>query len=360
MNKSAFTKRVMFVSIIVLVLGCPLFAQVSIEWNEIPHILNTRWTKNMAYEVSVNLGAAGGPQTWTFTSQPMGPDSCTNVVFPVNQAPFHDSFPNANLVYASLEGADSAFLYMELEPNFVSTLGIAGTASSGMCLMYDPVDTNNLPEHYNDTRHYYAAYTVDFGAGSYVLYEKRGFEDIDAYGTVIVPYGSYPCLRYVLFDTLMLTTYYNNVPILFDTTTSILHQFVAENYSGVVCVRSQDDETNPYFTNASILERLTYFATGIEEVTNVFVGDNSVTVSPNPFKNNVAFTYDGETTGPVIFEIYDVQGRLIRDFAVRTAGKAIINWSGKDRDGMCVPEGVYLFRVHAGDHHMIGKIVRMR
>lgn len=342
---------------VLLAVGCPLWAQITIEWDEIPHVLGTRWTKNFAYDVSVNLGTVGGPQTWTFTSQPMGPDSCPNIVFPVDQAPFHDSFPSANLVYMSLEGSDSAFLYMQLTPSFLSTLGISGTAASGVFLSYDPADTNSLPEHYNDMRHYYTSFTHQFDPNSYMVFERRGFEHVNAYGTVVIPYGSFPCLRFVLYDTLIQTMYYYGIPVMFDTVTNIVHQFVAENRSAVVCVFSEDGETNPYFTFATILERMTYFATGIDEAGNMTVGENAIRVHPNPFTESVTFTWTAETAHPAILDIYDIQGRVVQHVEV-DAGKPAINWPGIAADGKRVPDGVYFYRYKMAEKEFTGKIVK--
>jgi len=360
MRVPVITKRMAIAMLFALVLGFPLFGQISIEWQEIPHVIGTQWTKNMAYDVNVDLGTAGGPQTWTFTTQPMGADSCPNIVFAVNQAPFHDSFPNANLVYASITGTDSAFLFMQLESDFLRTLGLTGAASSGVCMIYDPADSNNLPEHYNDTRHYYTSYTMDVGGGSYVIAEKRGFEQINGYGSVVIPYGTYPCLRFVLFDTLIQTFYYNNVPVYYDTTTSILHQFVAENYGGVVCVKSYAGETNPYSAEAAVLERLTYFATGIDELVNQVAEASKVAIHPNPFSTGVTFTLGSETREPIVLEIFDAQGRLIWTFTTSAGEKAAINWSGKNADGVYVADGVYFYRVRSDNQQMAGKFIKVR
>lgn len=360
MKTYVHVKKAFFIGALALLLGLPLYSQISIEWNEIPHAIGTHWSKNFAYDVSVNLGTAGGPQTWTFTSQPMGPDSCTNIVVPVSQAPFHDSFPSANLVYASLEGSDLAYLYMQLETSFLSTLGIVGPASSGGLMRYNPADTNDLPEHFNDSRHYYTSWTVRIDSTTYFVLQKRGFEHINAYGTVNIPYGSFPCLRFILHDTLTQTMYYNGIPIFFDTTTRILHQFVAENYSGVVCVVSQNDETNPYFTNASILERLTYFVTGIEETGNVISIENSVRINPNPFNRNVTFAWSNGVTGSAKLEIFDAQGRLIRTFDASNSSVVSIMWNGESVDGTAVPDGVYFYRIMSGSWERTGKLVLMR
>ncbi len=219
-----------FALLIFLGLSLPLSAQIVIDYDEIPHIPGTRWTKNIAYNQTVSLGSAGGPQTWNFTSQAMGNDSCTNVVMVVSQTPFTDSFPDANLCYVNVDNADTAYSYMKLVQNYLIQFGIAGRDSNGPIFQkYNPTDTNGLPEHYNDSRHYHIAWLYNLNANSYYKYEKRGYEHINAYGTVIVPYDTFPCLRFILYDTLALTLYYNNVPVYTDTTRRILHQFVAEN-----------------------------------------------------------------------------------------------------------------------------------
>jgi len=330
-----------------------------IDYNEIPHKLGTKWTKNIAYNRTVNLGNPGGPQTWTFTSQAMGADSCTNVVVLVSQTPFADSFPNANLCYASMSGSDTAFLYMQLTPNFLSTLGYAGNDTSGQVFQkFNPPDTNDLPEHYNDSRHYHFSWTYYIDANTYFEYQKRGFESINAWGVVIIPYDSFPCLRFVIFDTLIQTMYYNNVPIYSDTSTRIVHQFVAENFSGVVCVSSQPGESNPYFTNAAVLERLTYFYTGIVEKRDSNLDNKWVIVKPNPFPKNISFFFAHKTSRPPTIEIYNVTGELIK--AIKSeSGITMVSWDGTDILGAPVSQGIYFYVVRSGELEATGKFVKI-
>ncbi len=343
---------------IVLITGCPLWAQITLEWDEIPHAIGTRWSMNFAYEVSVDLGAVGGPQTWTFTSQPMGQDSYPVMVIPVSQAPYCDSFPDANLVYSSMLDNDSGFLYMQLDTNLLSLLGLSGTASSGICGRLDPADTNDLPDHYNDSRNYNSSYTYDLGSGSSAVFRKKGFEHINAYGTVVIPYGSFPCLRYVLYDTLIQTIYYFGIPVYSDTSATIQHQFVAEGRSFVVGVTSEDGETNPYFTFAAELQRLTYFVTGIDEAANLMAQENTVQVQPNPFTGTVTFKYTGYDGLPGNIDIYDVQGRRVQSLAA--GGAAAVTWSGNNVEGKSVPDGVYFFVLRAGNREFTGKVVKTR
>jgi len=95
-------------ALIGLCIMIPVFGQIVIDWYDIPMVNYTNWNKNIAYNATVNLGSSGGPQTWTFTSQPMGTDSCWDIIIPPSMAPLIDSFPTTNLCYASVDGPDSA------------------------------------------------------------------------------------------------------------------------------------------------------------------------------------------------------------------------------------------------------------
>ncbi len=346
-----------------LCLIIPALGQIVIDWYDIPMVNYTNWNKNIAYNATVNLGASGGPQTWTFTSQPMGNDSCWNIVIPSSYAPFLDSFPTANLFYATVDGPDSACLYMHLDPTYIATLGFAGQDSSGGVFQkYIVIDTNFLPDQYGNNRHYRTTWRYQIDASTYIEYTKRGYESINAYGTVVIPFNSFPCLRYLLMDTVTSIIYYNNVPIIYDTVTKIGHQFVAENFSGVVCVFSQDNETNPYFTNAAILERLTRFIPGgaVSE-NNPCAKQLEIAVRPNPFsaQTNISIEH-GEKNREL--RIYDISGKLIKELSSELGSGIIdhVSWNGTDQTGHQVPAGVYFIQVESDMKAFTKKIVKTK
>ena len=347
----------------------PLFGQITIDWNEIPRILGTRWSKNILYTATVSLGSAGGPQSWSFTTQPMGPDSCINQVVVVNQTPFHDSFPLANLCYSSLDGYDTAYLYMQHEMSFLSMLGFAGADSSSVVFQkYTLVDTAFFPDTFGESRQYRAAWTYVIDANTYMIYRKQGRESINSYGTVTVPYGTFPCLRYLVYDTLTTTMYYNGNPLFSDTTAKINHQFVAENRSAIVCVVSQNNETNPYFMNAASLERQTSYYQGIEE-TRMAAPTQTIVISPNPFTNRTDLRctihdtrYTMQDKRNTTLMIYDVSGRLIKDLSYNLESCIMdhVSWTGTDQSGKEVPDGVYFVRAQGGMYSKTVKIVKTR
>jgi hypothetical protein len=53
---------------------------------------------------------------------------------------------------------------------------------------------------------------------------------------------------------------------------------------------------------------------------------------------------------------------VIRRFedSFRAAGPHRVEWDGHDDDGRPAPAGVYLYVLHTGEQHEMGKLVRVR
>jgi len=352
----------LLVVLMLFVVIVPLYSQIVIDWTEIPHFIGTEWTKNGKDSVSVDLGSTGGPQTWDFTSQPMGSESEDLFIVPVSSTPFADSFPNANLVYMSFADSDTGYQYYELEPNFISMLGLGlESPDTTYLLQYEPVDSAPLPMSYGDSYNFHFGFSIGMGTDS-VTYDHYGTRTCDAYGNVIIPYGNFECLRVCDFDTCVMTVFISGVPIFSDTTTYIVYSFPVEDYSAVVCIKSYPDETNPNYTEALNLARLTYFATGIEEFTTCT--KNSFSVHPNPFRQKTEISFGiGQSAKGIELKIFDISGRLIRDFDdLCNQNKSVksVSWDGKDENGNSLPNGVYFYHLKVDDTNFTGKILLIK
>jgi hypothetical protein len=355
--KGEVMKSLYCVGAILMFLGINyLPAQIVIDWTEIPQTIGTTWTKNIRYNTTVNLGSTGGPQVWNFTSQPLGTENCQGVIVPKASTPFPDSFPNANLVYGSYEDGDTSYLYMELTPNFLSTLGLCDTE---FVMQYFSYDSIPLPVHYGDSHNYHYGYEVAEGDIT-MKTEWYGHSIIDAYGAVTIPYGTFPCLRDCSFDTCAMTTFYLGTPLFGDTITHISYKFVAENYSGVVCIFSHADETNPNYTDAEILERITNFSPGIEEYNGIHT--STVSCYPNPFSDYIEMNYTLTQPSHCELTIYDINGRLVKTLMSRQQlpGNYSIQWCGTNEAGNPLPNGVYLYRLKIDNTVSTGKALLIK
>lgn len=362
--------------VLLAVFFTPVFSQIAIDWTEIPQNIGIEFTHNGAESVVVNVGSTGGPQVWSFV-QPMGSQYADMLIVPRGSTPYGDSFPSANLVMQITSGSYIVYAYSQVAISFMCALGV-GIVSPVVFYRFDPADLIPLPTVYGGTRHYYSSFSVPYASNVVIRTDDFGVETIDAYGSVTVPYGTFQCLRVQYYDTLVTTTLVYGIPILVDTTTNIKYDFLAENYGLIAHVLSYAEETNPNFTNAQLLERLTDFSTGIEELQPVAVSD--VYCYPNPFTHstNIRFTihdtryteeelrnsnlemrkhaYANQNTSGSVggipeyqqpeLMIYDATGRLVKSYRITPdALRNTLSWHGDDSAGRRLPGGIYFLRL---------------
>jgi hypothetical protein len=83
----------------------------------------------------------------------------------------------------------------------------------------------------------------------------------------------------------------------------------------------------------------------------------SVSALPNPFRSSVNLSVDLNSSGPVLFDIFDNAGRLVRKLH-STCGST--TWDGRDEAGNAVVPGVYFYRASTADREASGKLILSR
>ncbi|TES92885.1 MAG: T9SS type A sorting domain-containing protein [Candidatus Cloacimonadota bacterium] len=114
---------------------------------------------------------------------------------------------------------------------------------------------------------------------------------------------------------------------------------------------------------------------GVEETVNpnVEIKKWRLTVSPNPFSTSTTITFtipraqEHKSTGAqaeaVELEIYDVSGRLVKDFSLPTAYSLLpsaVSWDGRDDKGNILPSGVYFCKLKTDNKTLTRKILCVR
>ncbi|HTX99999.1 MAG TPA: FlgD immunoglobulin-like domain containing protein, partial [Bacteroidota bacterium] len=83
---------------------------------------------------------------------------------------------------------------------------------------------------------------------------------------------------------------------------------------------------------------------------------------PNPFNptTNIQFAVPRESR--VVLTIYNILGQKIRSLVddSRGAGRYEVTWDGKDDHGANVGTGLYLYRLQAGDHAIVRKMLLLK
>ena len=82
---------------------------------------------------------------------------------------------------------------------------------------------------------------------------------------------------------------------------------------------------------------------------------------PNPFSTGVNISFSLEKPGHASLTIYDVQGRAVRHLVDgnRPAGAQNMRWDGRNDVGGALPSGIYFYRLQAGGHHDVRKLMHV-
>lgn len=85
-------------------------------------------------------------------------------------------------------------------------------------------------------------------------------------------------------------------------------------------------------------------------------------VAPNPFAARTTIEFVLPRATRVQLLVADPAGRVVRTIedGARAAGPHRVDWDGRDDRGVAMPAGIYLYVLHAGERHEMGKLVRVR
>lgn len=101
----------------------------------------------------------------------------------------------------------------------------------------------------------------------------------------------------------------------------------------------------------------TFTPTGIAQKNQIAIPDTyKLYAYPNPFNSEIVIKYDSpcKCGKNLSAEIFDINGRLIKQFLGRELGESQIVWNGKDNQNKSTGSGIYFFRLNNdGINHTI-------
>ncbi|MCK4329923.1 T9SS type A sorting domain-containing protein [candidate division WOR-3 bacterium] len=334
------------------------YGQINITSSEIPQQIGTYCIYQECYEVTVDVGNPGGGNAWNFTSQTTT-DTTGWLIVNKNDTPFANDFPTANLVSKSvMDTTVTIYGYSELTTSSLSGLG-AGihTPIEDMLIIYDNPSITPLPINYgNNWSWHNTDYDTIQGMDMVTVTDMSVQYQVDAWGTVQVPLGTYSCLRVLSYDTMSTVTYFQGAPLYGDTLCYISYCFWAETCGQIAHISSQEGETNPNFTDAEYLRRMSYFTTGVAEdelITEDYILQNY----PNPFTKSTEICFTVPEDKYVKLEVFNLLGEkvatLVDDW--QTSGEKTVKW---DSEGL--PGGIYLYRIETENEVRTNKMILLR
>jgi hypothetical protein len=351
--------------VISVILGgtTPLFGQITITSSNIENVLNRHVTMEVTgdYTSTVDLGSSGGPQTWDFRSI-VTPISIEADFVDPDSTPYAGEFPTSNFASKIEQNyeADFHYEYSRVESDMFSFLG----------MVIEFPDSINVRRWESETQA-----PLPLAMGSSWTYnhrwdeqgdhmEERGRVEVEAWGTMLIPYGTFETLRAVIYDTTTTTSMDSSF---IETTITIQYQWWSEEFPYVILVYSTEGETNPNFTTADAVIRIR------DMQPPVGIGDgNGVDVllprafrleqnSPNPFNPQTTITYSvpEESDGDTELSVFSIRGRKVRTLvsSQKRSGNYTVSWNGRDESGRSLPSGVYFYRLVTGGETLTRKMI---
>lgn len=83
---------------------------------------------------------------------------------------------------------------------------------------------------------------------------------------------------------------------------------------------------------------------------------------PNPFNPETTISYSLKEASPVIIDIYNNRGQLIKNLVNNSDGSGLHNvvWQGRDNNGNLVSSGVYYYKMTAGKYSSTRKMLMLK
>jgi len=112
------------------------------------------------------------------------------------------------------------------------------------------------------------------------------------------------------------------------------------------------------FNDGRIAGRADGSVAGIAQPTSFVLHANH----PNPFNPETTIRYEVSEAGRVNLRVYDVAGQVVRELVreFQTPGSYAVVWNGRDKGGVQVANGLYLYELRAGGYRAVRKMILLK
>jgi hypothetical protein len=368
---SARTKATTLVFLIGALALLPLAAsaQITVTSNDILGLIG----KSQIFEldttksITVNVGTAGGNQTWDFRSLILRANNFTYQFLAPQGTPFAANFPQANFVQKNtlpLEPGSASYSYFRVIASGLQQLGSATQTPDTTFVRASNFTPSPLPVQFGATWNEARSDTFGLPPAFLQITRTTSSNTVDGWGQVRLPIGNFDCLRFRANRKRVAKTVVNGAVIAADSSTSIGYTWVTKNNFFVAQASSQDNETNPNFTNASSFGRLSSSATAVSsrEENKLPTAFALAQNFPNPFNPETKIAFQLSTPDRVELSIFTVTGEKVRTLVATplAAGTHAAIWDGKDRSGNNLASGIYLYRLQIGAAQLTKRMLLVR
>ena len=287
------------------------FSQITItNANMAPEGVTIIQANDTLPDASIVPGNSGSNQTWSFSAATADEFDTIYTELP-SWTPYADSFPDANYALRLTSFGDTTYVFANKNDDYFASLGYIGSFddSSVMALTIVPQELlMDFPVEYGNQRNenfYYQKTMVSAIPGYDSIRFKTSTSksvEVDAWGTIIMPSGSYNCLRSITnrtdYDSIWLMAVGNWILVSSDSIPEVTFNWYTNEILPGFNLFSMD-YTDGVVSNVSYL-----YATqvGINEKNNT----TAAVIAPNPVKNHTVVQLSEKTTGTL--KLYNQSG----------------------------------------------------
>jgi Secretion system C-terminal sorting domain len=358
--------RLLFAASIVLVFRTTAFSQISITASDLMNQFSAGKSQEdiSAGDTAVNTmnvgtASSSSSQSWSFPTSAKFIDTSTSLNVDPSSTPYAGYFPLATNALVGSQSGPSGNLaftsFLRIVNDSLISLGsvenVTGKAFDTTIFSISNKLVSVLPINLG-----YVSKSRDSlptGPGSYEI--QNTTETYDAYGTIVLPIGSFSCLRTTSVNIIEFHESGGSIPN--DTIISFTWYTKEGHQCGVTAVNSSMTSGSIQVVNVSYTEL-------VNSATSVPSGPTGVAKTfslaqnyPNPFNPSTQIQFSIPQAGFVSLKVYDMLGREVATLVHQelTPSSYSITWNAAN-----VASGVYLYKLDAGNYSVTKKMVLMK
>lgn len=340
---------------VVLLMPLSLFAQITIEKNDLPTIGDSI-NRNITELIDSNFHPPSDTLNafWDLQWLSSNNDRDTIIFSDPADHPFGDSIPNANLVQQDKEYD----FFIDKNQNGFDVVGLSFNNDLKDFLPFirldSPVNFMPTPFTYGDSLRSNGEYYIEFVDSTggiktetkFYTYIERDLEVIN-YGEVFMPNDSIysvivvEAYEYRYDSTILKNSFFNDTVV--NEQELVLYEYYAKEF-GLPLIRATLDTQSNEITKIEYLDLDDGIITAIETA-----NQPELSLYPNPATHQVRIK---GLQNPAHLSLYGMDGKLVHRESISSSRIQTINLSGLE-------EGIYFYRLSAIDGHNLktGKLI---
>ena len=349
------TNMKIFYTSIILFLSLSLSAQITFTNDNLaPEGTTFYFSKDTIPDASIEIGEPGADKVWDFTA--LIEHELDTMVFSLpDWTPYPDSFPDANFAIESVD--DSGYVYMVRNDEMFKAIGVVGlfgdfgVLSAGI----DPEEiVYDFPVQYGNSRDESFSIQITLESNEVLVDSVRIKKDtdknvmVDAWGSLILPMGTYQTLRIkdhrTEYDSTWALIFGNWTLISSEENEKISYSWLTNDptigYELVTLKYNAENQT------VSRLNFLNSTPVGMEEI----IAMKTAFAFPNPTLGKLSIEFEDAVKGSI--QIYNLRGKLLLQMPV--------DGNVFETDLSAAEAGTYFYRVFNEDGKAIygGKLIK--